>query len=49
MKEAIRQKKMAYKKMSKSQSEADKARYKNMKNQIKKVVAISMRKEAEKN
>ena len=48
MKEEIQQKKVAYKKMCKNQSEENKAKYKNIKNRTKKVVANSMRKEAEK-
>ena len=47
-KEAMQQKKVAYKKMCKNRSEEKKAGYKNIKNQTKKVVANSMRKEAEK-
>ena len=45
VKEAIQQKKMAYEKMCKNRFEENKARYKNIKNQTKKVVANSMRKE----
>ena len=48
MKEAIQQKKVEYKKMRKNRSEEKKAEYKNIKNRTKKVVANSMRKEAEK-
>ena len=48
MKEAIQQKKVAYNKMCKNQSEENKAKYKNIKNRTKKVVANAMRKEAEK-
>ena len=48
MKEAIQQKKAAYKKMCKNRSEENKAEYKNIKNQTKKVVANSMRKGTEK-
>ena len=44
MKGVIRQKKMRYKKMCKNRSEENKARYKNIKNRTKKVVANSMRK-----
>ena len=47
MNEAIQQKKVAYKKKCKNQSEESKARYKNIKNHTKKVVVNSMRKEAE--
>ena len=46
--EAMQQRKVAYRKMCKNRSEENKARYKNIKNRIKKVVANSMRKEAEK-
>ena len=49
MKEAIQQNKMANKKMCKNRSEENKARYKNIKNRTKNVVANSIRKEAEKN
>ena len=48
MREAIQQKKVAYKKMCKNRSEENKAKYKNIKNRTKKVVANSMRKESEK-
>ena len=48
MKEAMQQKKMAFKKMCKNRSEENKAKYENIKNRTKKVVANSMRKEAEK-
>ena len=48
MKKAIQQKKVAYKKMCKNRSEENKARYKNINAQTKKVIANSMRKEAEK-
>ena len=48
MKEAIQQKKVAYKKMCENQSEENKARYKNIKNRTKKAIADSKRKEAEK-
>ena len=48
MKEAIQQKKVAYKKMCKNRSEENKAKYKNIKTRTKKVVANSMKKEAEK-
>ena len=48
VREAIQQKKVAYKKMCKSRSQENKARYKNIKNRTKKVVANSMRKEDEK-
>ena len=47
VKEAIQHKKVAYKKMCKNRSEENKAKY-NIKNQTKKAVANSMRKEAEK-
>ena len=47
-KEAIQQKKGAYKKMCENRSEENNARYKNVKNREKKVVANSMKKEAEK-
>ena len=47
VKEAIQQRKVAYK-MCKNQSEENKAKYKNIKNRTKKVVANSMKKEAEK-
>ena len=48
MKEAIQQKKVSYKKMCENRLEKNKARYKNIKNRTKKVVANSMREEAEK-
>ena len=48
VKEAIQQKKVAYEKMCKNQSEENKAKYENIKNQTNKVAANSMRKEAEK-
>ena len=48
MKEVIQQKKVAYKKMCKNRSEENKAKYKNIKNRTKKVVANSMRNEVEK-
>ena len=48
MKEAKQQKKVAYKKLCKIRSEENKAKYKNTKRRTKKVVAKSMRKEAEK-
>ena len=41
MKEAIHQKKVAYKKLCKNRWEENKARYKNIKNQTKKVIANS--------
>ena len=44
MKEAIQQKKVAYKTTCKNLSKENKARYKNIKNGTKKVVANSMRK-----
>ena len=47
MKEAIARKKDAHKKMCKSATEVNKARYKNMKNQAKKVVAKAMKEVAE--
>ena len=47
VKEAIQQKKVAYK-MCKNRSEENKAKYKSNKNRTKKVVANFMRKEAEK-
>ena len=47
MKEVIAKKKDAHKKMSKSGTEANKARYKNMKNRAKKVVAKAMKEAAE--
>ena len=48
MKEAIRQKKVAHKKMCENQSEENKAKYKNMKNLANKEVANFRRKKAEK-
>ena len=48
MKEAIHQKKVAYKKMCKNRSEENKAKYKYIINRTKKVVANSMRKEVKK-
>ena len=48
LKEAIHQKKVTYKKMCKNQLEENKTRYKNTKNQMKKVVANPIKKEAEK-
>ena len=48
VKEVIQHKKAAYKKMRKNRSEENKARYKNIKNQTKKVVANYMKKEVEK-
>ena len=48
VKKAIQQNKVADKKMCKNRSEENKAKYKNSKNRTKKVVANSMRKEAEK-
>ena len=48
VKEAIQQKKVAYKKMCKNRSRKNKAKCKNIKNQTTKVVANSMRKEAKK-
>ena len=48
VRKAIQQKKVAYKKMCKNRSEENKAKYKNIKNRTKKVVANSMRKEAKK-
>ena len=48
VKEAIQQKKAACKKMCKNRSEENKAKYKTIRNRTKKVVADSMRKEAEK-
>ena len=48
MKEAIQQKKVAYKKMCENRPEENKAKYKNIKTRTKKVVANSMKKEAEK-
>ena len=47
MKEAIARKKVAHKEICKSGTEANKARYKNMKNQAKKVVAKAMKEFAE--
>ena len=46
VKEAIQQKKVAYKEMRKNRSEENKVKY-NIKNRTKKIVANSMRKEAE--
>ena len=46
--EAIQQKKVANKKMCANQSEENKARYKHVKNQAKKVMVNSMRKHAKK-
>ena len=48
VKEAMQQKQVAYKEMWKNQSEKNKAKYKNIKIQTKKVIANSMRREAEK-
>ena len=48
VKEAIQQKKVAYKKMCKNRSEENKSKYKNIKNRTEKVVANSMRKETQK-
>ena len=48
MKEAIRQKKVAHKKMCENQSEENKAKYKNMKNLANKEVANFRRKKSEK-
>ena len=48
MKKTIQQKKLPNKKMCKNRSEENKAKYKNINNRTKKVVAHSMRKEAEK-
>ena len=47
MKEAIARKKDVHKEMCKSGTEANKARYKHMKNQAKKVVAKAMKETAE--
>ena len=47
MKKAIARKKDAHKEMCKSGTEANKARYKNTKNQVKKVVAKAMKGAAE--
>ena len=47
VKEAIARKKDAHKGMCKSGTEVSKARYKNMKNQAKKVVAKAMKEAAE--
>ena len=44
----MQQKKVAYKKMCENRSVENRAKYKNIKNRTKKVVANSMRKEAEK-
>ena len=48
MKGVIQHNKVAYIKMCENQWEENKARHKNIKNRTKKVVANSMRKEAEK-
>ena len=48
VKEAIARKKDALKEMRKNDTEENKARYKNMKNRAKKVVARAMRGDAEK-
>ena len=48
VKKAIQQKKAAYRKIYKNRSEENKAKYKNIKNRTNKVVANSMRREAEK-
>ena len=47
MKEAIARKEDAHKEMCKSGTEAHKARYKNMKNRAKKVIAKAMKEVAE--
>ena len=47
VKEALQQKKVAYKKMCKNRLEENKTKYMNMKNRTKKVVANFMKKEAE--
>ena len=47
VKEVIARKKDAHKEMCKSGTEANKARYKNMKNQAKKVVSKAMKEAAE--
>ena len=47
MKEAIARKKDAHKEMCKSGTQVNKARYKNMKNRAKKVVAKAMKEAAE--
>ena len=47
VKKAIQQKKVAYKQMCENRSEENKAKYKNIKNRTKKMVANSIRKEAE--
>ena len=47
MKEAIARKKDAHKEMCKSGTEANKARYKKIKNQAKKVVAKALKEAAE--
>ena len=47
MKEGITKKKDAHKFMNKSVTEANKARYKNMKNRAKKVVAKAMKEAAD--
>ena len=48
VKEAVQQKKVAYEMRCKNRSVENKAKYKNIKNRTKKVVANSMKKEAEK-
>ena len=48
VKKAIQQNKVAYKKMCKNRLEENKAKYKNIKNRTKKMVANSTKKEAEK-
>ena len=48
MKEVIQQKKVTYNQMCQNRLEENKAKYNNIKNQTKKVVVNSMRKEAEK-
>ena len=47
-KEAIKKKKEAFKEMSKNGTEENKAKYKRLKKQAKKVVARAMKEEAEK-
>ena len=47
MKEAIAKKKDAHKEMSKSGTEVNKTKYKNMKNRAKKLVAKAMKEAAE--
>ena len=47
MKEALARKKDVHKEMCKSGTEANKAKYKNMKNRAKKVVAKAMKEAAE--